>query len=118
MVANTRDVVIPRDRHPSVLHNWANRAPANSEYLKNKQNRLPTELEMEANRIFHLLELARLDVVFFEEKLKEIQQEMNKVKEQQIDQSYHIKDLAEGLESKAEQIIKKVEKKSNKKVWD
>ena len=115
--ANTRDTVIPKDRG-NVLHNWANRAPANSEYLKTKQDRLPTELEMEANRIFHLLELSRLDVVFFEEKLKEIQVAIDENKKDQIDKSYHIKELDESLDLKAEDIIKKIDLNKPKKIWD
>jgi len=110
--ANTRDTVIPKNRGSA--HNWVNHVPADSEYLKNKQNRLPNALEMEANRLFHMLELAKLDVVYLEECLKEIQEAITGVKQDQIEKAYHIKDLTEGLEEKAEELVKE----PPKKIWD
>jgi len=62
---------------PDNPFNWANNAPTTKEY-KEKKSKYPTELEMQANETFHLLELARNRVIFYEEKLKEIQENIKK----------------------------------------
>ena len=112
--ANATDTVIPK-RLGDALHNWANRAPADSEYLKGKQNRLPTDLEMEANRLFHLLELAKLEVTYLEERLKAVQEEITGVKQDQADKAEHIQNLTEGFEK---QVTESLEKQKPKKIWD
>ena len=111
--ANSRDMTIPKNRGDA-LHNWANRVPVNLEYLKSKQNRLPTDLEMGANRIFHLLELARLEVTYLEECLKEVQGIIADIKQDQIEKAHHIKDLAEGLEEK----VKETLERKTTKIWE
>lgn len=101
-------------KSPSTLHNWTNKAPTSAEYQKNKQGRLPTDLEMEANRIFYLLELARLDVSYLEAKFKEIQEKITGKKQEEIEKSYHIKDLVEDFEGKVEEKLQE----DKKKLWE
>lgn len=112
--ASLNATVVPKTRGDA--HNWANRAPTNSEYQLDKQGRLPTELEMEANRLFYMLELARLDVTYLEARLQEVQEQITGVKQDQIDKSYHIKDLAESLEEKVTEDLK--QESAPKKIWD
>lgn len=110
--AGSKDFVMPKA--DKTLHNWANRAPVSPEYQNKKKGRLPTDLEMEANRIFHLLELARLEVAYLEEKLKEVQEKITGKKQDEIEKSYHIKELVEDFEEKAEEKLKK----DTKKIWE
>jgi hypothetical protein len=112
--AHSKDTLIPKNRGDA-LHNWANRAPADAEYLKSKAGRLPTDLEMEAHRIFYLLELARLEVTYLEERLKDVQERITGVKQDQIEKAHHIKDLTETFENKVEEVL---ENKSKNKIWD
>jgi hypothetical protein len=109
--AHSKDNVLPKDGETE--HNWTNKAPINSEYKQEKQSRSPSELELEANRVFHLLELARLDIVFYEARLKEIQSQIAQNKSEEIEKAYHIKDLVESFEEKVEE--KLTEKR---KFWD
>ena len=93
--AVSKEGILTRDSN--TIHNWANKAPISASHQKNKQNRLPTDLEMEANRIFYLLELARLDVVYLEARLKEIQEKITGKKQEEVEKAYHITDLVEGF---------------------
>lgn len=70
--AKKTDKVIPKNGG-DVDHNWANSVPCSEEYKKIKDLRQPTELEMEANRIFKKLEISRMDVEYYEKQLQEIQ---------------------------------------------
>lgn len=108
--ANTRDSVIPKNRGEA-RHNWSNQVPVNSEYLKTKQNRLPSDLEMEAARLFYLTELAKLEVIYLEERLKEVQEAITGVKQDQIEKAHHMVDLTESLEEQIEEALPK-------KIWD
>lgn len=110
--ATARDTVVPKS--VAGRHNWANRAPSSPEYIKNKQGRLPTDLEMEANRIFYLLELARLDVSYLEARLREVQEKITGKKQEEITKAYHIKDLIESFEPKAEEKLQD----DKKKLWE
>ncbi len=114
--ANTRDTVIPKNRGDA-LHNWANHVPADSEYLKTKQNRLPNDLEMEAVRLFHLIELKKLEVTYLEERRREVQEAITGVKQDQIEKAHHIKDLTEGFEEQAKEVLEQ-QKLTSKKIWD
>ena len=75
--ANTTDKVIPKEGGDE-NHNWSNSVPCSKEYKDFKGLRLPTELELEANKIFKKLELAKLDVVLYEKELGRIQAEIAK----------------------------------------
>jgi hypothetical protein len=112
--ANSKDTVISKTRGDA-LHNWTNKAPVNSEYQESKQGRLPTELEMEAHRLFYQLELARLDVTYYEAKLQEVQEQITGIKQDQVEKAYHIKDLTEGFEEKVEEVLKKT---TPNKIWE
>jgi len=73
--AGTTDKVIPK-KGGDETHNWSNSVPCSKEYKAFKGNRMPTELELKANKIFKKLELAKLDVVLYEEELHRIQSEL------------------------------------------
>jgi len=75
--ANTTDKVIPKQGGDE-NHNWSNSVPCSKEYKDFKGLRLPTELELEANKIFKKLELAKMDVVLYEKELHRIQSEIAK----------------------------------------
>lgn len=108
--ANYTDSVIPK-RHGDARHNWANKVPASSEYKKS--NRLPTDLEMEASRLFYLLEIARNEVNYLELKLQDVQEKITGKKAEEIDKAYHMKELTESFE---EQV--KLDESTNKNIWD
>ena len=110
--ANSKEGVMPRD--PNTLHNWVNRAPTSAAYQQKKQGRLPNDLEMEANRVFYLLELARLDVAYLEAKLIEIQAKIAGKKKEDIEKAYHIKDLVENFEEKVPEKLNA----EKKKLWE
>lgn len=128
--AKGKDSVLPKSRLNTENHNWNNSTPVNTDYQALKGDRLPTELEMLANETFHLLELARLRVVFFENKLAEIQAEINKdykepikkpvaktekvkIKEKQIETAVVEKTVVESLTKKMDEILK-----PKKNIWD
>jgi hypothetical protein len=126
--AKAKDSVIPRDLLGDEIHNWTASLPSNPEYLQTKQNRLPTELEMQANEIFHLLELTKLRVIYYEQKLKAIQDEIlknykepkkpslpkaEKKKQEQIEKAIIEKEV---IESTNENITEFFE--SKRKIWD
>ena len=77
--AKSKDSVIPKQLLGEEIHNWANYAPCDSEDLQSKQDRLPSETEMQANELFKLLELSRLRVKYYEQKLAEIQQQASAI---------------------------------------
>ena len=126
--ARDKDSVIPRDLLGDEIHNWAASLPSNHEYLQTKQNRLPTELEMQANEIFHRLELTKLRVIYYEQKLKSVQDEIlktykepkkpsvpktEKKKQEQIEKAIIEKEV---VESTNENIAEFFE--SKRKIWD
>lgn len=126
--AKAKDSIIPRDLLGDEIHNWAASLPSNPDYLQTKQNRLPTELEMQANEIFHLLELTKLRVIYYEQKLKLIQDEIlktykepkkspvpkaDKKKQEQIEKAIIEKEV---VESTNENITEFFE--SKRKIWD
>jgi hypothetical protein len=126
--ARSKDSVIPREVLGDELHNWANNTPCNSDYIIQKSGLLPTELEMQANEFFHLLELSKLRVVYFESKLAEIQAKIlktykepikNKItvaeknKERQIEQMIIEKELIEESNKDIEAILAE-----KRKLWE
>lgn len=126
--AKSKDHVLPKSILDEEIHNWCNQAPSNTNYLQQKLNNIPSELEMQANELFHLLELAKLRVKFFEEKLSLVQQEINKDYKEPI--KNEISHRAQKIEKQKEQIIvekaivEDVDKKINeffntsKSLWD
>jgi len=120
--AESKDNVIPKKILEKEIHNWANKAPVNTEYKNDKQDRLPTELEMEANEIFHRLELAKLRVSYYEAKLLEIQGNISDLtkpiskkpkkikiskKDKQIETAIIQKEVIEISDSIAEEVLNK-----------
>ena len=75
--ASTTDKVIPKEGGDE-NHNWSNSVPCSKEYKAFKGLRLPTELELEANKVFKKLELAKLDVVLYQKEMLRIQSEIAK----------------------------------------
>lgn len=110
--ANIKGSVLPKDS--DTVHNWTNKSPVNAEYQKKRQGRLPTDLEMEANRLFYELELARLEVSYLEARLKEVQEKITGKKQDEIEKAYHIKDLTESFEEKATEKLQA----DKKKIWE
>ena len=128
--SDAKDQVLPDNPF-----NWTNKVPTTKEY-KEKKGKLPTELEMQANETFHLLELARNRVLFYEAKLAEIQKELKKDdistekeekiqekpqkniqktsrKDMEIKKAIEEKEILEESEKAIEEVLKK---KSN--LWD
>ena len=109
--AKAMDKVIPK-KGGDESHNWVNTVPCSDEYKKIKGRREPNDLEMEANRLFRLLENAKLDVEFYTEKLESLQAKIRKNnnlsledavekkknrlnKEQQVEVAYKEKEISE-----------------------
>jgi uncharacterized short protein YbdD (DUF466 family) len=126
--ARSKDSVLPKEILGEEIHNWTVQVPCNTNYLEHKQNKLPTELEMQANEFFHLLELTKLRVVYYEKKLAEIQGKIlytykepikNKItvaeknKERQIEQMIIEKELIEESNKDIEAILAE-----KRKLWE
>ena len=88
-----KDKVLPKNLvSDSEIHNWANSSPVSEEYKNKKLGNMPTELEMQANEFFYMLELARLRVNYYEKKLESVQKLINKKRAErkhQEDLAYH-----------------------------
>ena len=98
-------------------HNWANYAPVCKAYEKLKEDRAPTDLEIEAHEIFYQIEILRLKLRNLEVKQDQIQSELrenlpknslkkvvSKAKNKQIEQAIHENQVV----TEAEKTIKKV----------
>jgi hypothetical protein len=125
-----RDSVLSKVNE-DVAHNWANSVPCDVEYGQLKQGRLPSELEMEANRVFKLLELAKLDVSYYEQILANIQVELNEKfekdmakkeakkaekntiskKDRELEQAVIVKQVNEVIQEQAKDLIEKRKRK-------
>ena len=91
--ARNRNFVVPKSADPEAAENWANAVPCHQEYNDFKKNRLPTEDEIEATKIFFKLEAARMEVALYSAKLEEIQSKIKPlfeefVKEKQVKKAY------------------------------
>jgi len=126
--ARSKDSIIPKETLGEEIYNWTSQVPCNSDYLAQKQSKQPTELEMQANEIFHLLELAKLRVVFYEQKLLAIQDKIRltykevvkntptvaeKTKDKQIKQMIIEKELVEEANKDIDQILT-----NKRKLWE
>ncbi len=119
--AKSKDRVIPKSKIGDELHNWCNFVPVSSGYKDIKKDNMPDELEMQANELFKMLEMAKLRVVYFEEKLKEVQEKLKprvkteekeeEKKERQIKQAFHEKAVVEVHEESIAEILNKRKKK-------
>lgn len=123
--AKTTDKVVPKNGGDE-SHNWANSVPCSEEYKQIKQRREPNDLELEANKIFKMLELARLEVEALQGRLKENQIKILKQcglenpifkrkkkisKNKEIEMAYKDKELSEV------NLDKVVEEKKKKLKW-
>jgi len=109
------------------IFNWANKVPTCKEYDSVKSNRLPDDLEMLANEYFHYLELARLRVRYYEEKIAEInerlelrlpkEQRMSKKISKDYDKALNLESILETTEKIVDDKIQADFEKS-KKLWD
>jgi len=77
--ATRKKLLIPKKIAIDEIHNWTNDTPCSEEFLLFSEGKIPSELEMEANETFRLLELHKLRVRFYEIKLEEIQEKINKI---------------------------------------
>lgn len=125
--ADCLDKVVPHDGG-DIDHNWANSVPCSKPYKKKKGLRLPTEIEIEINRAFRMLELAKIDVDIWSKRLQKLQEELQKTKlipaveptqeekkqkQEEIKIAYKEKELQE---VDLNGIIEK-KKKQNKVIW-
>lgn len=126
--ARSKDSILPKEVLGEEIYNWAAQVPCNTEYLDQKVGKIPSELEMQANEIFHLLELAKLRVVFYEQKLQTIQDKIRptykeivkntptvaeKTKEKQIKQMIVEKEVVEEITKDIDQVFA-----AKRKLWD
>jgi hypothetical protein len=91
--SKNRNFLVPKDNNEDIAQNWANAVPCNKDYAEFKQNRLPTEDEVEAMKIFFKLEAARIEVALYSSKLEEVQNKIKPIfdefiKEKQIKKAY------------------------------
>ena len=119
--ADSKDNVVPKKELGEELHNWTNKAPVSREYKEDKQDRMPTELEYELNKLFYKLEMAKMDVLYYSKKIEEAQRELrnkfekkNNVKKQvkkdrQIKQAFKEKAVLDAVEDVEKEIIAKKE---------
>jgi hypothetical protein len=114
--AKSKDSVIPRHVLGEEIQNWASYAPSNIDYSTQKSDKLPSELEMQANEFFHLLELARLRVVYYEQKLAETQAEILKTYKEPIKNKITVADKKKEKQIKQMVVEKEITEEVNKDI--
>jgi len=72
LYSNCKEKIIPSPYVGNEKHNWAINLPVNEEYRHLKDNRMPTDLEIEAHENFYLLELAKIKALYFNKKLENL----------------------------------------------
>ena len=77
--AGAKDYIVPKSKMGDEIHNWANAVPISLEYKAIKRDRMPNELELKAFDAFMKLETAKMKVLVYESRLKDIQTEINKI---------------------------------------
>lgn len=135
--AKGKDRIIPKKylTNQDEKHNWTNYAPISWDYRNFKKNRLPTELEFEANELFHFLELAQLRLKFYrltsnnskniqytinsvqhyQGKLTKLQQQLNQpVQNKEIETAQHEYQI---LEESDKDIEKELKKRKKTDIW-
>lgn len=118
--ADCTDKVIPHDGG-DIDHNWANSAPCSRSYKVQKGLEEPTELEMQINKAFKMLELAKMDMYFWEKRLKYLQDILqkdvneppknSKKKKKEVELAYQEKEISDI------NLDKVLKKKKNKVMW-
>lgn len=71
--AMKKDIIVPADKLGDEVHNWAKGVPACERYVNMKGNKMPTETEMQIHETFYKLEIYKLKIIYYENKLKELQ---------------------------------------------
>lgn len=122
--ANSKHKVIPKSCSEDVLHNWANNVPCSTEYELVKKDRMPDDLEIEAMEFFQQLELAKLRVEYYKDKLQKIQDilktrlrekpDMSSKKRKEIETAIKVKDVLEELDEHVESTL---ESEAKKGMW-
>jgi hypothetical protein len=104
--AEVTDKVVPKEGGDEV-HNWSNSVPCSKYYKDLKGLRPPNALELQANRVFKMLELAKLDVGVYKKELARIQKQIvetlpeniqkaaKKIKDKEIELAYIEKEIQE-----------------------
>jgi hypothetical protein len=136
--AKGKDRIIPKRylTDQDEKHNWTNYAPISWNYRNFKKDRLPTELEFEANELFHFLELAQLKLKFYrlisknskdiqyaidnteyyQGELVRIQQQLNQpVQDKEIETAQHEYQI---LEESDKDIKKELKKRKKIGIWE
>ena len=71
--AKCKDTLIPKSILGNEIHNWVSEIPCNTFYKELKKDKNPNELELMAFEYFYMLEIAKVKVKYYENKLKEVQ---------------------------------------------
>lgn len=80
--ALSKEFIIPKNLFSEELvHNWTKDVPISKDYKKS--SKLPSETELEAHRLFYMLEIAKIHVMYYEERLKEVREKLNKPSKKQ-----------------------------------
>ena len=108
--------IVPKSIDPDSIDNWTNSVPCHIEYKNFKENRLPTEDEVEAMKIFFKLEMARTEVAFYAAKLDEVQHKIKPlfdefIKQKQNAQSIVANEIIEEVKIQIKDVI--AERKRN-----
>jgi uncharacterized coiled-coil protein SlyX len=120
------DKPLPSQVAEQEIHNWTNALPCSIEYKESKQGQSINDIELKIHETFYLLEIARFQVKFLENKLKELQDSNNtrtpikktgasqknkeKKKEDQIQAAIAVKDEIKSAEQKIEELLKNKKK--------
>ena len=95
LIAKNKNFIVPKILDDDVADNWANAVPCHQEYNDFKKNRLPSEDELEAMKIFFKLEMAKVEMANYTIKLEEIQKRINLVFEEFIKEKQNKKSVVE-----------------------
>jgi hypothetical protein len=126
--AKSKDSVLPKKVLGEESHNWTLHVPCNTDYKAQKGDKLPTELELQAHELFHLVELSKLRTSYYEAKLAEVQAKILeafavpdpakptksvKIKEEQIKKAIVQKEVLEENKKDMDQFFEK-----KRALWD
>jgi len=124
--SKAKDSVIPKKSLKNEIYNWCNDAPCSLEYKDFKGDRMPTEDEILANELFKILELTKIRVRYYEEKLTEVQKRLiasmpekpkkegKKIKKE-IEQAIHDVEVVQKIEL---DLNKELKDRKNSKMWE
>jgi hypothetical protein len=132
--------ILPKELGGDEVHNWCNSVPVNNTFTQLRPEKEPTELDMSINETFHLLELARLRVKFYEihknedlrlksldrvmyyeDKLKKLQSKLMEkriLQDDQINKDLKIYNKSEQLSELIEEKTKQIIQEKFRKIWE